>query len=195
MNTSLILIIGASIIALYSVIVHLYAKKESNSNIWSWYHRLVSTIASVTLGVYIAMTTFLLQQNTIKESRHEALKEMVKQELLKNKEVLESDERGYSITHNEGSSKITNTKLTSLALETAIQSGVFDSDLSLHMLTMIRDIIEHNNSVTQFLSLVDPNHINVSYPHKVNSAANMTHNYKAKIIQHTSVMLERLNQN
>ena len=133
----------ASVLALVLVctlIVYRFgARPGSNSVVWNWWHRLVSTLASVLLGVVVAINIFGYQTSERRASERARHMSLLPAEMSDIYRVLTA---GESMTFYVGNTNYTAliTYVQPLAIEDAARSGLFTPLQTENLLHLARKI-------------------------------------------------------
>jgi hypothetical protein len=158
MNSSIIFWAAIALAAVYTGIVQIAAKGQR----WAWWHRLVSTIVSVLLGIVIAMHIYSLQQNDQREGQKRRILYLLNAELLDTYRVLTSTNDFAIITNNDRFSAQVGF-IQPLITEEAVKSGLFDQFLTEQLIHLARKMRFYNVCVDNVIRVAnsfsgDPNY-------------------------------------
>ena len=152
---SLLCLSGAAIViaVTYSVLVHTKAKDE----IWSWYHRLVSTVVSVILGIAVALGMFLFERQKVRSALTARHRTILSSEIAEAYEALRDTNSVLRVTVGRRDYIFTAVAvLEPSPLEVAGRSGLFPEAPTLNMLRVAQKMRLYSELSRTILRLGSP---------------------------------------
>jgi excisionase family DNA binding protein len=140
-NTSVVAVLVAALVGVYTVAVLLFAPDD----LLGWVSTLVSTVASVWGALVIGLILFELQTQETDRKKKKELAQLLKTELSEVRRLIET----YRTDVPDGAQTSHRMQYVlhythPLIVEEAARSGVFDTEQTSVMLTLARNMRQHN---------------------------------------------------
>ncbi len=193
MITPIVLCIAALVTAIYTCLVYrIGARPNSNSVVWNWWHRLISTSVSVLLGVVVAVQMFAYESKSETERTENRHLYLLKAEMSDTYRILQDNE---SMTLYVGSTNypVLVTYIQPLAIEDAAKSGLFTALQTENLLHLARKMRMFNLKTTHYLHLIAQNAaFDSSYEGKVAHATRNVEETRASILEAIDLCRQQL---
>jgi hypothetical protein len=141
LNTTLLAMLVGILVAVYTLVVLLFAPDE----LLGWFSTLVSTVASVWAALLIGLILFQHHTQEIDRKKKEELEKLLKTELSEVRRLIEKVRTdvpdGAPTSH--GMQYVLH-YTHPLIVEEAARSGLFDTEQTSVMLTLARNMRQHN---------------------------------------------------
>lgn len=150
--------VGILFALVYTVIV----SRQGREITWNWWHRLVSTLVSVLIGVSVTLAIFHYQQSLTRAKERARLVTVLESELSDELDYLTSGEQ-TTITSQDKQYSFLITRLHPQTLVDAAKSGLFDEVTTLNLFRLSRKMEVYDVEVEHVLHLVSTSTPGSSY--------------------------------
>ena len=150
--------IGFFITLVYTWIV----SKQGREITWNWWHRLISTLVSVLVGISVTLAIFHYQQSLTRAKERARLVTVLESELSDELDYLTSGEQ-TTITFQGKQYQFLLTKLHPQTLVDAAKSGLFDEVTTINLFRLSRKMEVYDLEVEHVLHLISTSAPNSSY--------------------------------
>jgi len=140
-------ILGILLAIIYTKIVYLMNK----SGVWNWWHRFISTLVSILVGISITLLIFNYQQTALNTKKREVLVKVINSELSDMREYLSKDEE-FNIRVLDKVYSFNIISLHPQSLADAAKSGLFNEEISINLFRLSRKMEMYDLGVQQVLN-------------------------------------------
>ena len=174
----------------YTIIVYKCGSSSSaSSNMWSWWHGLMSTLVSVLLGVAVAVLLFHYQSNLTEQSNRDRYTSLLKSELTDCHNYL-SDSKHTTASISTTNYYVVYTYVQPLILEEAAKSNLFSPRDTENMLHLARKMRLYNLNVERFMQAALSSHPSAAA--NITAAVTAIENTQAKIVRDIEQIMSQM---